>query len=85
MAAVQDGRLLAEIPFPVGGLMTTGSVREVAEKAAAFRSAIGSLGLDPHSPIMPFAVFTLPAGPGAKVTDLGLWDNKSKEFVPLLV
>jgi adenine deaminase len=85
MAAVLDGQLLAENPFPVGGLMTTGPVSEVAARTAAFRQAIGSLGLDPTSPIMPFLVFTLPAGPGAKVTDLGLWDDRTKEFVTLLV
>jgi len=34
---------------------------------------------------MAFAAFTLPAGPGAKVTDLGLWDSERKAFVPLLV
>jgi adenine deaminase len=85
MAAVRDGQLLADIPFPVGGLMTTGPIQEVAAKAHAFRQAIASLGLDPKSPILPFAAFTLPAGPGAKVTDLGLWDSERKAFVPLLV
>jgi len=85
MAAVRDGRLLADIPFPVGGLMTTGTAQEAGEKALAFRQAIGSLGLDSKMPIMAFAAFTLPAGPGAKVTDLGLWDSERKAFVPLLV
>ena len=65
--------------------MTTGSVEAVAPQAAAFRKAIGSLGLDPKSPILPFAVFSLPAGPGAKVTDQGIWDDVNQTLVPLFV
>ena len=65
--------------------MTTGSAQDAGAKAHAFRQAIGSLGLDTKMPIMAFAAFTLPAGPGAKVTDLGLWDSERKAFVPLLV
>ena len=85
MAAVLNGQILARLPFPVGGLMTTGPVEEIAPQAAAFRKAIGSLGLDPKSPILPFAVFSLPAGPGAKVTDQGIWDADQQALVPLFV
>jgi len=85
MAAALKGKVLAKLPFPVGGLMTTGSVEAVAPQAAAFRKAIGSLGLDPKSPILPFAVFSLPVGPGAKVTDQGIWDADKKALVPLFV
>lgn len=85
MAAVRNGSVLATLPFPVGGLMTTGPVSDIAPKAAAFRKAIGELGLDPKSPILPFAVFSLPAGPGTKVTDLGIWDADKQSLVPLFV
>ena len=85
MSAVRSGTILASLPFPVGGLMTTGPVADIAPKAAAFRKAIGELGLDPKSPILPFAVFSLPAGPGAKVTDLGIWDADKQSLVPLFV
>ena len=60
--------------------MTTGSVEAVAPQAAAFRKAIGSLGLDPKSPILPFAVFSLPAGPGAKVLGRDDMDTFKKEW-----
>ncbi len=85
MSAVLNGKILATLPFPVGGLMTTGSVETIAPQATAFRKAIGSLGLDPKSPILPFAVFSLPAGPGAKVTDQGIWDDINQALVPLFV
>ena len=85
MAAVRNGEVLATIPFPVGGLMSQDSVESMAPLAKAFRKAIGTLGLDPKSPILPFAVFSLPAGPGSKVTDLGIWDVDKKILVPLFV
>ena len=85
MAAVLQGKALAQLPSPVGGLMTTGPVDAIAPEAAAFRKAIASLGLDLKSPILPFAVFTLPAGFGAKVTDQGIWDANKKALAPLFV
>lgn len=85
MSAVKDGQVLASLSFPIGGLMCEDKVAEVARSAKAFRQAIGSLGLDPTNPILPFAIFSLPAAPGAKVTDLGLWDCQKKQIVPLFV
>lgn len=85
MAAVENGKALAVLPFPVGGLMTTGSVAQAAPQAAAFRAALGTLGLDPKSPILPFSVFSLPAVPGVKITDQGIWDAEKNGFVSLFV
>ncbi len=83
MVAARDGEVLARLAFPVAGLMTTSPVDSIARDARAFREAIGTLGLDPHSPILPFAVFSLPAAPGDKVTDLGLWDAAQGQHVSL--
>lgn len=83
MAAVLEGTVLANLAFPVGGLMTLGSVESVAPAAKAFRAAIGQLGLDPAGPIIQFAAFSLPASPGVKVTDQGIWDPDQQKLVPL--
>jgi adenine deaminase len=83
MVAVRNGSVMATIAFPVGGLMSNAPVDEIANSARVFRDAIGALGLDPNNPIMPFAVFSLPASPGAKVTDRGIWDAEKKALVPL--
>ncbi len=85
MAAVRKGALLAKLSFPVGGLMSLESISAMAPEAKAFREAIGKLGLDPKSPILPFAVFSLPAGPGARVTDRGIWNGDKQALVPLFV
>ena len=63
--------------------MSNAPVEEVASSARTFRQAIGTLGLDPKSPIMPFAIFSLPAAPGAKVTDRGIWDADKKALISL--
>ncbi len=85
MAAVHDGKVLAHIPLPVGGLMALADLEEMAVLAAEFRRAIGQLGLDVKQPILPFAIFSLGVGPGLKVTDRGLWDNSRKSLIPLFV
>jgi adenine deaminase len=83
MVVVRNGSVTATIAFPVGGLMSNAPVDEIANSARVFRDAIGALGLDPNNPIMPFAVFSLPASPGAKVTDRGIWDAEKKALVSL--
>ncbi len=85
MVAVRNGNVLAKLHFPVGGLMSQEAVSVMAPQAKAFRKAIGTLGLDPKSPILPFAVFSLPAGPGARVTDRGIWDGDKQALVPMFV
>lgn len=83
MVAARDGDVVAKIALPVGGLLSNTSIEEIAGSARAFRRAIGELGLDPNSPILPFAIFSLPAAPGAKVTDRGIWDADRKALVPI--
>ncbi len=85
MVATRQGKVLAAVPLPVGGLMTTAPTDALVRDVRAFRNAIAELGLDPENPILPFAVFSLPAAPGDKVTDLGLWDAKAQALVPLFV
>lgn len=84
-AVVRNGKILATVAFPVGGIMSTESVEVMAGQSKAFREAIASLGLDPKGPILHFAVLFLPAGPGAKVTDRGIWDATQQSLVPLFV
>jgi adenine deaminase len=83
LAAARNGDVVARIALPVGGLLSNAPIEEIARSARAFRRAIGELGLDPNSPILPFAIFSLPAAPGAKVTDRGIWDADRKALVPI--
>ncbi|MFX0209168.1 MAG: adenine deaminase C-terminal domain-containing protein, partial [Candidatus Hodarchaeota archaeon] len=85
LAASKNGKILASIALPVGGLMSNTSLKELCKSAERFRNALDKLGLDPSNPIMPFALFSLPAVPGAKVTDLGIWDDKQKKLVPIFI
>ena len=85
MVATKGEEIIASIALPVGGLMSAARVEEISKSAEEFRHALEILGLDPKNPMFPFAIFSLPAVPGAKVTDLGLWDGEKKKLVPLFV
>ena len=83
MVAARNGGIVTKIALPIGGLLSNAPIEEITGSARAFRRAIGDLGLDPNSPILPFAIFSLPAAPGAKVTDRGIWDADRKALVPI--
>ncbi len=85
MVASQNGEIIASIELPIGGLMSNKPLTEIAKSANSFRNALARLKLDPENPIYPFALFSLPAAPGGKVTDLGLWDDSQKKMLPLFV
>jgi len=85
LVATRGGEIIASIALPIGGLMSPAPLEEISKSAEEFRHALEILGLDPKSPIFPFVIFSLPVVPGAKVTDLGLWDDKKGELVPLFV
>lgn len=85
-AVVKDGRVLAEMPLPVAGLMSTLSAEEAAKQNANVRKAVYELGV-PESiePFMNMAFVSLPVIPHLKMTTLGLVDVDKQEIVPLFI
>ncbi|MFX1253818.1 MAG: adenine deaminase C-terminal domain-containing protein [Promethearchaeota archaeon] len=81
MVASQNGEVIASIELSIGGLMSNAPLDKLTKSAESFRQALKKLGIDPSNPIMPFAIFSLPAVPGAKVTDRGLWDDTQKKLI----
>jgi adenine deaminase len=73
--AVLDGRVLAEVPLPIGGLMSDRRASEVADEverlAAAARDA---LGITIEAPFMQLSFLGLSVIPALRITDLGLVD-----------
>jgi adenine deaminase len=84
--AVADGTVLAEVPCPIGGLL---SDRPVEEVAAAVRRmdevAHGTLGATLPAPVMTMSFMALSVVPQLKLTDRGLVDVDRFELVPLEV
>lgn len=80
---VQNGRVLANLPLPVAGLMSDKPAREVADGLEKLiESARRDLGLpDTFHPLMKLIFVTLPVIPELKLTSNGLFDVTSFSLV----
>ena len=87
MTVVKDGQVLESVQHEIAGLMTDLPGEVVAEKLASIirtaRSALGiSGGVDPFMTLCFMSLVVIPA---IKVTDLGLFNLKEYDFIPLEV
>ena len=83
-AVVREGKVLAALPLPVAGLMSTGRAAEVAEGLEKLHAAVRACGCKLPAPFMTLAFIALPVIPALKLTDLGLVDVNEFKLVPLL-
>jgi adenine deaminase len=82
--AVLDGRVLAELPCPVAGLLSELPFEEVAAAAARLDAAAHSeLGATYPAPFMAMSFLALSVIPELRITDRGLVDTVRFEPVPL--
>ena len=68
------GKILAELPLPVAGLMSLDSYEEVHAQLTALRAAAISLGVTLEEPFLQLAFIALPVIPHLKITDRGMVD-----------
>ncbi len=78
---VRDGKVLAEIPLPIAGLMSTEPYETVREALHKLRHAVEDLGSVLEEPFLQLAFIALPVIPHLKITDRGLVDVDKFEFV----
>jgi adenine deaminase len=83
LAVVADGRVLAELPLPIAGLMSPRPLNEVAAAYAGLKEAYRALGGTLPDPFMALSFLALPVIPELKLTDLGLVDVNRFQVVPL--
>jgi adenine deaminase len=81
LVAVKDGNVFAKIPLPIAGLMSTLPAREIGQQVTQFEQALTGLGLPPFFP-MTLLAMALPVIPTVRLTDLGLVDIMTQQFVP---
>ncbi len=79
--AVADGRVLALLPLPVAGLLSTASADEVCEQLSAVRAAARSLGCGASCPFGALSFLALSVIPELRITDQGLFDVVAQQFV----
>jgi adenine deaminase len=81
--AMEGGRMLSEVPCPIGGLLSDRPVEDVAAQVRAMEHAAGSLGVSLRAPFMAMSFLALSVIPELKITDRGLVDTVNFELVPL--
>ena len=79
---VEGGRVLAELPLPVAGLMSLGTFEEVRDELVKLRAAATSLGVVLEEPFLQLAFLALPVIPHLKITDMGMVDVDRFEVMP---
>lgn len=81
-----DGKVIAEMPLPVAGLMTTAPAAEIAEQNRRVRQAVHALGApETVEPFMNMAFVSLSVIPSLKMTTQGLVDVNTQTRVPLMI
>jgi adenine deaminase len=85
MCAVQDGVVLGVVPLPIAGLMSDKGAHEVADQVVVLETAWTKLGCTMPSPFMTMGLVALACLPELRLTNRGLVDCTTFEFVPLLV
>ncbi len=83
LAVVAEGRVLADLPLPVAGLLSPKPLEEVAQAHGRLREAYRSLGGTLADPFMTLSFLSLEVIPALKLTDLGLVDVNRFEVVSL--
>lgn len=80
---VQDGKIVGHVPLPVAGLMSNSPLEEVAALVAAEEEAWVKIGCRMPSPFMTMALIPLACLPELRLTNRGIVDCRSFEFVDL--
>jgi adenine deaminase len=82
VAAVGD-QVLAQVPLPIGGLMSDQSLETVRGQMDQLVEAAQDLGSTLHDPLMTLGFLALEVIPSLKLTDQGLVDVEAFSFVSL--
>jgi adenine deaminase len=83
IVVVDGGRVVAELPLPVAGLLADAPLAEVIEKSLACNDAARELGWSGATPFLTLSFLALSVIPSLKITDRGLVDVDRFELVPL--
>ncbi len=80
-----EGRVIEELPLPIGGLMSNKKVEFVAEKIRDIKRAAKNLGAILEDPFMTLSFAQLEVIPTLRLTDQGIVDVEKHEVVSLFV
>jgi adenine deaminase len=83
IVAVEDGRVLAECPLPIAGLLSDAPLADVIAQSRACNEAAHALGWSGATPFLTLSFLGLSVIPHLKITDRGLVDVDRFEIVPV--
>lgn len=83
LVAVDGANVLAELPLPIGGLMSDQPIGDVREAIDNLIAAGHALGSTLHDPFMAMSFMALEVIPSLKLTDMGLVDVDKFELIGL--
>lgn len=83
--AYENGKLLAKIDLPVGGILSNKDMQSIGKEVKAVKAAMKYLGYNHNNPIMSFSTNSLPVSPLLKITDKGLIKFNEDKIVSIFV
>lgn len=82
--AVKDQNILAFAQLNIGGIVSDLPIEVLSSQLKEVRHAMKQLGYCHDNEIMSFSTLSLPVSPQIKVTDKGIIDTYTQNFVPLV-
>lgn len=74
MIVVENGKVLAQVPMTIAGLMSDKSLLEVVKEVAELEKAWKQIGCPLNAPFMTFSLIALPVIPEIRISNRGLVD-----------
>lgn len=77
------GKIVANAPLKIGGIISEKPVEELAVELKNVRKQMQNLGYYNFNEIMSFSTISLLVSPVLKMSDVGMFDVKSQQVIPL--
>jgi len=74
MIVVENGKVLAQVPMTIAGLMSEKSLLEVVKEVAELEKAYKQIGCPLNAPFMTFSLIALPVIPEIRISNRGIVD-----------
>jgi adenine deaminase len=81
---VKDGRVIALVELPIGGLMSTQAADRVAQQGRSILNGFRECGCTLNHPNMTMSLLALVVIPELRISDKGLVDVNHHRFIPLV-
>ena len=79
----ENEKVTAKAILNVGGIVNDGDIEELSKDIKSIRKAMNNLGYEHINEIMSFSTLSLPVSPEIKITDKGMLDTKTQQFISI--